>query len=281
MKRGLHIALTALIWAAIILYLLWAGNLGHRKREEATVKELRVVVRDSSDIKIVRSKDIAGMLISAGHNPVGKHIDSVDLKSMADIVSARNFVNNAKASVDLEGIVTVSLNQREPILRVITENGYDFYYTDDDYIVPTGRHSAHYVPVVTGNFNLPFARSFSGNLEQYITETEKKSDKSYVFLCKLITFVKYVEDNDFWNSQIVQINVLPSYATGSMNFYEPNIELIPRVGDHVVLFGNMDDYKHKLDKLLSFYKKALSREGWDKWNYIDIRYDNQVVCSNR
>lgn len=281
MKRSLHIALTTIIWVAIIFYLLWAGNLGLRKREEAAVKELRVVVRDSADIKIIRSSEIARMIISAGHNPVGEHIDSVDLKAIADLVSARNFVRDAKASVDLEGIVTVSLSQREPILRIITENGYDFYYTADGYIVPTGRHSAHYVPVVTGSFGLPFARTFSGNLKEYIGTTEKISDKSYVFLYKLITFVEYVEGNDFWNSQIVQINVSPGYVTATGDFYEPDLELIPRVGDHVVLFGHLDGYKPKLDKLMSFYKKALSREGWDKWNYIDIRYDNQVVCSNR
>lgn len=281
MKRGLHIALTALIWVAIISYLLWAGNLGERKHSEAMVKELRVVVRDSSEIKITRSSEIARMIISAGLNPVGDHIDSVDLKSIADLVSSRDFIRNAKASVDLEGIVTVSLSQREPIMRVITENGYDFYYTADGYIVPSGRHSAHYVPVVTGSFGLPFASSFSGNLEDYIAKTEKKSEKSYVFLCKLITFVEYIEDNDFWSSQIVQMNVLPGFITATGDFYEPELELIPRAGDHVVLFGHLDDYKPKLNKLLSFYKKALSREGWDKWNYINIKYDNQVVCSNR
>ena len=76
---------------------------------------------------------------------------------------------------------------------------------------------------------------------------------------------------------MVQINVLPPPNART----EPEIELIPRVGDHVVLLGWLDGYERKLDKLLAFYRKAMPKEGWDKRNYINIKYDGQVVCSKR
>ena len=75
----------------------------------------------------------------------------------------------------------------------------------------------------------------------------------------------------------MQINVLPGAGPRS----QPQVEIIPRVGDQVVLLGELDGYERKLAKLLTFYRKAMAKEGWDKWNYIDLRYDGQVVCSER
>lgn len=281
MKRGVQIALSCIVWIGIIFYLFWAGRLGELKRAETYVSQLEVTVRDSAEIAIIRGEDVRRWIKSAGLDPTGKQIDSVELLAITRMVASHDFVRDVKTSVGLNGAVSVSIKQRQPILRVITESGYDFYYTADEYIVPAGKRSAHYVPVITGRFGLPFDRYFSGRPEEQSEKIEKKSDENYIFLYKLINFVKYIEDSDFWNAQIVQINVLGG-SDGVYNKYrEPEIELIPRVGDHVVLLGWIDGYEEKLDKLMAFYRKALSHEGWDKWNYINLKFDNQVVCSNK
>lgn len=277
MNRGLKIILSSLAWAGIAAYLVWAGGLGERKRAAASVHALEITVRDSTDIGIIRRADVRRWISSAGLDPLGRHIDSIDLRAITDLVVAHDFVRSARTSVGLDGTVHVVLSQRRPVMRVVTDDGYDFYYTDDGYIVPAGRHSAHYVPVVTGRFGLPFANGFSGRLTPDPEEAAKKSNENYLFLYKLINFVGYIEENEFWNAQVVQINVLP--ASGRRT--EPEVEIIPRVGDQVVLLGRLDGYERKLAKLLTFYRKAMPKEGWDKWNYIDLEYDGQVVCSRR
>ena len=277
MNRSLKIALSSIAWAAIAAYLVWAGGLGERKRAAVSVHEMRISVRDSAEIGIIRPADVRRWINAAGLDPVGKHIDSIDLMAITQTVGSHDFVRTAKTSVGLDGVLTVTMDQRRPVVRIMTDNGYDFYYTADGYIVPAGRHSAHYVPVVTGHFGLPFANGFSGQLGAGMEETEKKSNESYVFLYKLINFVEYIEDNEFWNAQVVQINVLPPPNART----PPEIELIPRVGDHVILLGWLDGYERKLDKLLAFYRKAMPKEGWNKWNYINLKYDGQVVCSKR
>lgn len=256
MNRSLKIVLSSIAWTAIAAYLVWAGGLGERKRAAVSVHEMRISVRDSAEIGIIRPADVRRWINAAGLDPVGKHIDSIDLMAITQTVGAHDFVRAAKTSVGLDGVLTVTMDQRRPVVRIMTDNGYDFYYTADGYIVPAGRHSAHYVPVVTGHFGLPFATGFSGRLGAETEEAEKKSNESYVFLYKLINFVEYIEDNEFWNAQVVQINVLPPPNART----EPEIELIPRVGDHVVLLGWLDGYERKLDKLLAFYRKAMPKE---------------------
>lgn len=107
-----------------------------------------------------------------------------------------------------------------------------------------------------------------------LSENQKKSAKKYLYLYKLLNFVEFVEDDEFWRSQIVQINV-----TTPKGYATPQIEIVPRAGKHVVCLGDIDQAEAGLDKLLLFYREALAWEGWDGYSYIDLRYKDQIVCT--
>ena len=57
---------------------------------------------------------------------------------------------------------------------------------------------------------------------------------------------KAIIANDLWRNQIEQINVLK----------DKGIELIPR----------------------KFYRYGLSQAGWNKYSYINLDFDNQIIC---
>ena len=98
-------------------------------------------------------------------------------------------------------------------------------------------------------------------------------------MLKLINFVKLTGSSTFWDAQIVQINVDGQGVTGGLSYWkEPQVELVPRVGRHVIIFGTLDDAQSKLDKLMLFYEKVLSYEGWDAYSVINLRYKGQIVC---
>lgn len=107
-----------------------------------------------------------------------------------------------------------------------------------------------------------------------LAENQKKSAKKYLYLYKLLNFVEFVEDDEFWQSQIVQINI-----TTPTGYATPQIEIVPRVGRHIVCLGDIDKGEEQLDKLLLFYREALAWEGWDGYSYIDLRYKDQIVCT--
>jgi cell division protein FtsQ len=114
-----------------------------------------------------------------------------------------------------------------------------------------------------------------------LREKEKKSVQSHHFLTKLVNFVRSIESDDFWSAEVVQINVLGSSAGGGSNTWqEPQLELVPRVGNHIVLLGKLDGGEFdRLDKLKTFYLGGLWHEGWNEFRYINIKYKDQVVCS--
>lgn len=280
MKRFWTIVISLLVWAAIVFYIVWSSDMSNRRRNEVVIEKLAVKVADSAEINLVSAGMIEEWIEADGLNPVGKRVDEVDARGITKAVRGRGSVSDASTYVDLEGTVYVSVTQRRPAARVITDKGYDFYMTADGYILPRAGYVTQYIPVVTGNFGLPFDRGFAGGPEAYAGEEEKKSDKNYIFLCKLINFVNYIGESDFWRSQIVQINVTEPARGGRGNYlyHEPEVELIPRAGDHVVVLGQLDGYEKKLDNLMLFYRQAAPAEGWGKWSRISLKYDNQIVC---
>jgi len=58
-------------------------------------------------------------------------------------------------------------------------------------------------------------------------------------------------------------------------------ELIPRVGAHLILFGSIDNYERKFRNLKIFYEQGLNNIGWNKYEKINLKFDNQIVCTKK
>jgi cell division protein FtsQ len=58
-------------------------------------------------------------------------------------------------------------------------------------------------------------------------------------------------------------------------------ELIPRVGSHVILLGRLEGFEVRLDNLRSLYDQGFSTAGWNQFEIINLKYENQVVCTKR
>ena len=62
---------------------------------------------------------------------------------------------------------------------------------------------------------------------------------------------------------------------------DEEMELVPRVGNHTILFGDEKEMDEKFSKLFLFYKEGLSKQGWNKYNVINLKYKDQVVCTKK
>jgi cell division protein FtsQ len=50
------------------------------------------------------------------------------------------------------------------------------------------------------------------------------------------------------------------------------------LGDHIVLFGTIENLEDKLNKLYTFYKKVWVPSGINAYQTLDLRFDHQVVA---
>ena len=88
---------------------------------------------------------------------------------------------------------------------------------------------------------------------------------------ELYKLAQYLENDDFWRDQVDQIWVDD----------RKDIRLIPRVGAHSIVLGNMDRYQEKFDNLTSFYLNGLNVIGWDKYDKINVKFKGQIVCTKK
>lgn len=174
-------------------------------------------------------------------------MERISTKSLERELSKHPLIDEAECYKTPSGKVCVEVTQRIPILRVMSANGQNYYLDNKGTIMPPEAKCVAHRVIVTGNVEKSFAMK------------------------DLYKFGVFLHNNKFWDAQIEQIHVLP----------DQNIELVPRVGDHLVYLGKLENFENKLARLKEFYKKGLNRVGWNKYSRINLEFSNQIICTKR
>jgi cell division protein FtsQ len=244
MLKKIVLILSALFLFVYLAFAIFFINPKAEKDLECTSMEIKVMA--TSEIPYLNAAFVELFLKQTGLNPVGKKMSAINVDSIEIGLQRNRLIKTAEVYKTVDGKVKVEVSQRTPILRVISENR-NFYVDNEGAIMPVPANFAAYVPVATGNIN-----------EEYATN-------------ELYDFALFLQRNQFWNSQIGQIHIRPNL----------DVELVPRVGNHLILLGQIEDYKENLDKLKLFYDKGLNKVGWNRYSLINLKYKNQVVCTKK
>ncbi|UPK69314.1 cell division protein FtsQ/DivIB [Chitinophaga filiformis] len=203
---------------------------------------------EERDIKALITKDM-------DLNPVGKPIKNINTANLEKIVSHDPWVKNAEIFIDNQRKLNIKVTQREPVARVFTAAGNSFYFdTEGDKIPVSARYTAR-VPVFT----------------DYPAEAVKPKAADSSLSAGIMTLGSYIMEDPFWSAQVEQVVITPTHE----------FEIIPKLGDHVIAFGDGTDVEKKFSKLLAFYKEGLNKVGWNNYARINVAYENEVVCTRR
>ena len=88
---------------------------------------------------------------------------------------------------------------------------------------------------------------------------------------QVYAIAKFIQNDTVLNPLIEQI-----YINN-----ENEIELVPRIGDQIILLGDAGNLENKFNKLLTFYRKGLNKIGWTAYSKINLKYENQVVVMKK
>ncbi len=106
-------------------------------------------------------------------------------------------------------------------------------------------------------------------------DRQKKLEKNYEDFENLITFVKKIEEESFWRSEIVQIITSQAHS-GALE-----VELVPRSGAFTIRLGRLEEPMEKLERAEEFCHHGLGRLGWDRFRTINVAHRGQVICTER
>ena len=271
MRKYLIIALYVVLFAGLVVCLGFVN----RKQTAVLCKSLTINIDHSNDDYFVEEEDIHAMLHRKGDTIIGQRLNEINTGMLEKILRRNPHVEKAEVFSSIDGEVKIDVTQRSPILRIIGAV-HDGYYIDKNGVfMPICDKYAARVPIANGYIYEPYTYGSAKLIEKRTREDSIAVDETqpyrYTLKDSLYTLAKYVNDDEFWQALIQQIYVTPQHE----------FELIPNIGNHRIILGNLDDMEGKFSKLLLFYRKGLSKTGWDKYSIINLKYKNQVVCTKK
>lgn len=242
LKKILSVVVLALLAGYVVLAIVaFCG-----RPEGEVCKGVQLEMRDSAEIGYMNTNDVVALLKKEHLDPTGQLLEEVSLSDIEEGLERSPLIRNCECYKTLNGQVVVKVECRRPFLRVMSNAG-ESYYLDEEGELIEHIAKAVYLPVATG----------------YITREYAKKE--------LLVLAQYLWNDEFWNAQVEQICVEQN----------GDIELIPRVGGHVIALGRPGDYARKFEKLQTFYEKGLGELGWDRYSRISVAYDGQVVATKK
>ncbi len=178
----------------------------------------------------------------------GMPLNGVDFTNMEHKLESNPFIQSAEIYSSTKGAVHVDVRQREPLVRVVNNSGVSYYLDVNGEKIPTSFKFTARVVVATGN----------------IENTDNPA-----ILDGLMRLCRFIANDEFWKAQFEQIYVKQ----------DGEFELVPKLGNHIIRLGSADDLERKFDKLMIFYKEVLKNFDADNYRIINLKYNNQIVCT--
>jgi cell division protein FtsQ len=238
------------------------------RRTKILCHKIKVEILDSLHNGFITVRDIEDFLHETDMNVIGTPVVDINTKDIERKLRQYSSVKNSEVYVTLDGDIRVEIDQRNPILRVINKRGQSYYIDQEGAIMPLSSSYSSHVLVANGNIVEHF--EVNRTREIYCGNTKEDLEKNRI-MCDLYELSKFIYENDFWKAQIEQVYVNE----------ESEFELIPRVGAHVIYLGSVENYEIKFRNLRAFYLQGLNNVGWNKYEKISLKFDNQVICTKR
>ena len=230
-----------LVIVTVLFYLSWSSIFGLAFQK---CNKVQIQVDTQDDLFFINAEMVEKMIFSKEDSLIGKAHEDINIYLLEEFVNEHPNIKKAELYLTLDGILSIDVKQREPLVRVF--EGNESYYLDEE--MNQFALSDHYTARV---------------LQVYWDQiTEHRIEI-------LDPLIDLIDSDKFLKAQITAI------------VFDKNNELIlhPRVGGHKIILGEAENFRNKFEKLKVFYRHGLGKVGWDRYSIINLKYQNQVVCT--
>ena len=248
-------------WQTILVRVLWsiAGAalivlfvVAWKAKEEKKYNSIQIeLVGENTAALFMDEKEILQIIHEQGVKE-GQAIGELNLNTLEKYLETIRWVKKVELFLDNAQVLQVKIEQRIPIARIFTASGNSFYIDKEGLQLPLKQLTVLRLPVFT---NFP-------------SDQEKLSKPDSLLLNDILHFTQAVAADSFFMAQTAQVNIASN----------GDFELVPSVGDHLVLIGSVENIEDKLNRLYTFYKKVWVQSGLNAYQVIDCRFDNQIVA---
>ena len=253
-KKLLRATLTLSVSAGLLFLLLSAS----RKQAEAPLKEgILVDINYGNGDYFVSPEEVEQLITRDLGKALNQYtIADIGIRQLEEKLTSNPYIRQAEVFADINGKLHVNIEQERPILRVINSSRVSYYISESGRKMPFSGKFTPRVAVATGA--IEDNGKSRGGLERE-------------GLKKLFELAEFIYHDPFLRALVDEIIVRPDGL----------FELIPKIDNHSILWGDLSESKQKKEKLELFYSKGIRKAGWQNYRQIDLRFKKQIVCKRR
>ena len=247
-KRKIILGMKMLLML-VLLVLFMALIIYARNREQDVIcHEIDVHIKNGNEWKFLNEQDILAFINNNGQNIViNQVLKDVSLRDVEERIEMSQYVDKADVYTNLDGKMRVDVSQKIPVYRVFNTAGVSYYVSENGESIPISSKFTPRLIVTTGNLS-------SQGVESVHQE--------------LLSIVRFIQGDDFWEALIGQIEV---EENGDFILY-------PKIDEHRINLGNTERLEEKFRLLQIFYGEALKNVNWKLYKEINLKFKGQIIC---
>lgn len=248
--------LTIFFWIGVISIWVVLTAFVNNTHHHIVYNSLEIKFTKDNEHQLIKKSDVIEIIKDLGlvqGVTLNKEINTLEVEKKLNTHFA---LENAEVYFLNTGKLNVNLSKRTPIARLIANDPRDNVYIDEHGLLM--RTSDSYVA------KLPL---FSGEFKWSDSILVNNVNRS--LLSEIYNMSRIINNDPFLKSQIVQIHI-------NNNGY---FEIIPRIGNHKILFGSSDNMEKKFKKIKLFYTEGPSPKELNLYDTLNVMFNDQIVCS--
>lgn len=213
----------------------------HRNGDRKLMKSEVIFVGENK--LFVKPETVNKLLIENKRDASSIRKDELDLNKIEKSIDTQEMVEKSDVFVSIDGVLKARVKQRTPIARIY-DGGTSFYIDYEGNKMPLSDNFTARVPLVSGTIN-------------------KKNNED------LAALFRTIYDDAFLKKNIIAIEIMPN---GSLKMFNRNY-------NYFIDFGRTMNVDQKFRNYKAFFQKAVLDSSLYKYNKIDLRFTEQVVCT--
>lgn len=213
------------------------------RNDARTIRAVQIDISNPSQ-PFLTQETVSKLLIQNKQEVTSMPKDILDLNALETALNANPYIKNAEVYLSVNDVLTAKVEQKQPIARVQTNASY---YVDE-----------------TGSF-MPLSPSYAARVP-LVTGAVRKNDLGSVF-----KVAKTIQEDAVLCKYVVEIH----------QDLEHNLNLRLRQHDFNVELGSAHQLEKKLNNFKAFYQKARKDNTLGDYAKVNLKFDNQVVCTKK
>lgn len=244
-KKILTVAGTLTLFVCVVLVCFWS-HAQARNQLCAGLENGLVQVNDPANSGFVSADSITAELFPMLDNLTQMRLADVNLGALRKHILSLDKIESAEVTRLNNNQLRVRVTPMVPVARVWPTAGRSYYVNREGKRISAERRFKIDVPQLYGD--LPGGSPAA-----------------------LLPLLDYLNSDADMNRMVTMISASDS----------ANIILVPAIRGHVINLGDASDIADKFSRLKVFYSKVLPVKGWEFYDTISLKWDNQIVATRR